>query len=825
MKQFLLFLVLQFAIFCETANAQYFKNYNKDYVYETDTCSIVFNFGNAKFHSFAQFTSFITSVDGSGGNIYTRVDVLNDSALEVIIPPVKGFSFGNKLLLNISARNQSFDYQNLVDRLPINILSFVPNSQIYCLPSNRIFDLDSLNSFAMLTLNGKGTHFLEPETEFGYEKNFPGGGFTKLDSVQIISDTLAYLFFPKPKENTVANFGIQYRNKKDGPRFYFSSISFRNSMFGTDKINMEVSATPRKINTNNTVQSAVEIKLIENSYFNPDTLSRLIKPSLQLANYNGEILPITYEADSMVFDSFTYFLDGGPYLNRARFYFKIPIHQSLASGAYDLVINHSQLAIARVPAQIEISRPQPIVTMPGFAFPGKNFQIEIRNPYATLDTNGIQFKIANNPLVQIDSFRVWKEYNYVYGHTDSLALNGSFKLLIKQANRPEILLQDALKISQTLPLLLRFYPHNRLVTGRADSTKRLSSDGYSGIKLGRKMPVIRFLKDGNLYPSISITGASEFLAYNQVYFQVDSTVLQGYYDAEVFDSISNKWWLQKEAVYVMGSVRAKHISPNVVATSGIGFRQFTCWFKGSHFTQAKDIKAGDYFIDFSVINDTCITFKGITGVPAFYNEVDGYIGNDFNMTIVFKPSLTQFAPNWIAKGTKMQFTLNADASSWSDFPENLVVYFERENIFEQNLKVSNYEVINDTTLLVDVEASDILELGLYDLVLYQTGNFLKINKYNALNAVATSLNPIKESANLKPQIYPNPSSGNLEGNFAKALFSKLEILSIEGKVLYMDHLQSPHFSIELQDILPSSGIYFLRLSGAQNYTQKIFFNP
>jgi hypothetical protein len=65
----------------------------------------------------------------------------------------------------------------------------------------------------------------------------------------------------------------------------------------------------------------------------------------------------------------------------------------------------------------------------------------------------------------------------------------------------------------------------------------------------------------------------------------------------------------------------------------------------------------------------------------------------------------------------------------------------------------------------------------------------------------------------------------LEGNFAKALFSKLEILSIEGKVLYMDHLQSPHFSIELQDILPSSGIYFLRLSGAQNYTQKIFFNP
>jgi hypothetical protein len=293
----------------------------------------------------------------------------------------------------------------------------------------------------------------------------------------------------------------------------------------------------------------------------------------------------------------------------------------------------------------------------------------------------------------------------------------------------------------------------------------------------------------------------------------------------VFDSISNKWWLQKEAVYVMGSVRAKHISPNVVATSGIGFRQFTCWFKGSHFTQAKDIKAGDYFIDFSVINDTCITFKGITGVPAFYNEVDGYIGNDFNMTIVFKPSLTQFAPNWIAKGTKMQFTLNADASSWSDFPENLVVYFERENIFEQNLKVSNYEVINDTTLLVDVEASDILELGLYDLVLYQTGNFLKINKYNALNAVATSLNPIKESANLKPQIYPNPSSGNLEGNFAKALFSKLEILSIEGKVLYMDHLQSPHFSIELQDILPSSGIYFLRLSGAQNYTQKIFFNP
>jgi hypothetical protein len=339
------------------------------------------------------------------------------------------------------------------------------------------------------------------------------------------------------------------------------------------------------------------------------------------------------------------------------------------------------------------------------------------------------------------------------------------------------------------------------------------------------MPAIRFLKNGQLFPSIRITGAEEFLAYRQVYFQVDSNVLPGYYDAEVFDSISNKWWLQKEAVYVMGSVRAKHISPNVVAASGVDFRQFTCWFKGSHFTQAKDIKAGDYYGEFSVINDTCISFKGISGIPAFYNEVDGYIGNDFNMTIVSEPSLTQFTPNWIAKGTKMQFTIHADASSWLAFPDYLVVYFERENIFEQNLKISNYTVVNDTTLQVDVEATDTLELGLYDLVLYQTKDFLNVKKYNALNAVATALNPIKTGANLKPQIYPNPSSGKLVGEFAKAQFSKVEILSLEGKVLYTEHLQSPHFSLELQDILPSAGIYFLRLSGTQNYTQKIIFNP
>jgi hypothetical protein len=195
------------------------------------------------------------------------------------------------------------------------------------------------------------------------------------------------------------------------------------------------------------------------------------------------------------------------------------------------------------------------------------------------------------------------------------------------------------------------------------------------------------------------------------------------------------------------------------------------------------------------------------------------------MTIVSEPSLTQFTPNWIAKGTKMQFTIHADASSWLAFPDYLVVYFERENIFEQNLKISNYTVVNDTTLQVDVEATDTLELGLYDLVLYQTKDFLNVKKYNALNAVATALNPIKTGANLKPQIYPNPSSGKLVGEFAKAQFSKVEILSLEGKVLYTEHLQSPHFSLELQDILPSAGIYFLRLSGTQNYTQKIIFNP
>jgi hypothetical protein len=275
----------------------------------------------------------------------------------------------------------------------------------------------------------------------------------------------------------------------------------------------------------------------------------------------------------------------------------------------------------------------------------------------------------------------------------------------------------------------------------------------------------------------------------------------------------------------MGSVRAKQISPNVIAASGVDYRQFTCWFKGSHFTQAKDIRAGESYTAFTVINDTCITFKGINGIPAFYNDVDGYIGNDFTMTVVPEPSLTQFTPNWIAKGNKMKYTLHADASSWIAIPNNIIAHFERESEIEQNLIVSNYSVVNDTTLEMDVEASDSIKPGFYDLVLSQTKNFLWLKKDNALNAITTSLNPIKNSSIAWPKIYPNPSNGMLQGEFANSQFSKLEILSLEGKLLYSEALTGKHFLLNLQGILPASGIYLLQLSGTQNFTQKIIFNP
>jgi hypothetical protein len=807
-----------------SAQGQYLKSYDKDFVYQSDTCRITLKFGGAKFLTFADFIPTISAQYMVGNGALCTIKVIDDSTLVFKIPPISWSMVHSYFNLSLSGIDQYFVTHKLVDKLLFKELLYIPNSQIYCLPSNNIFDLDSIGSYAMLTLNGRGTHFLEPETEFGYEKALEGAKFTKIDSVLVVSDTLAYLFFPKPKENIVANYGIQYRNKKDGPRISFSSITFKNTMFGEGKIKMEFTASPYRISKIPTVQSAMEVKLIENDYFNPDTLSRLIKPSIQIAENKGEILPMVYVTDSMVFDSF---MLGGIYKKRAKFYYNIPIEQKLASGEYDIVFNHSQLSSVRLPAQIGIIRPQPELYKKGFTTPGRNFQIDIlfKPLNANLDTNGIDFVFANNPHVKIDSVKEYNQHYFLYGHADTLALSGNFNLHIRQANRPEIFMEDALRISQSLAVLVRFYPHNRLLPGRIDSSKYLTTDFFAGIKLEGKMPNIRFLKDGNLFPNISVTAAPDFNSNFLVYFQVDSTVLPGYYDAEVFDTLTNKWWLQKEAVYVMGSVRAKQISPNVIAASGVDYRQFTCWFEGSHFTQAKDIRAGESYTAFTVINDTCLTFKGINGIPAFYNDVDGYIGNDFTMTVVPEPSLTQFTPNWIAKGTKKKYTLHADASSWSAFPDHIIAHFERESEIEQNLIVSNYSVVNDTTLEIDVEATDSIKPGFYDLLLYQTKNFLWLKKANALNAITTSLNPIKNTAIALPQIYPNPSNGMLQGEFSNAQFSKLEILSLEGKLLYSEALTGKHFLLNLQGILPASGIYLLQLSGTQNFTQKIIFNP
>jgi hypothetical protein len=106
----------------------------------------------------------------------------------------------------------------LVQNLPINLLVYKPANRITCLNSYTVFLVDTLDSFVRVSLTSRSSHFLEPNTQFGYNKKQFDGEFIRIESVQVFTDTFAFVYLPKPKENVSGTYTLQYRNKKDGPQ-------------------------------------------------------------------------------------------------------------------------------------------------------------------------------------------------------------------------------------------------------------------------------------------------------------------------------------------------------------------------------------------------------------------------------------------------------------------------------------------------------------------------------------------------------------------------------------------------------------------------------
>jgi hypothetical protein len=828
--KYLLICVLLCSFTIKNLKAQYLKGMSRDWVLDLglrpDTCEIFFYFGNAEFTKY-NFTS-TTLYDSNYKSIEGyELKLVNDSTLRLKFPAIFSEPKANWLLGKFYVRDEKDNYRE-IGNYQIQILR--KDNSISARINNPInsINTDTLIDFVKLEIVGINTHFLEPNTTFHYaiENQFGSNNF---DSVSVISNELAYLYLPIKSTHLIGTYKIYYTNKRD---LTVNPIAIRLETEAYKVSKMRIVANPpvSKYYNQGAANASLYLELPQTEAFNPDTILLHLKGQIQLAHSHGASLPIFFESDSVLLD--TGYWPWIPPTLKLYYNFKLPYQ--LPSGNYDLIFTHPQLPQARLLQPINIHRPN---IHPFFViFPGWPFKLNFSLKPKPSELAAIQFVFEANAGLYVDSIKfqlLGKDTTgiVVFGHSDSSTQDGQYDLHILQPNNYPIYLNDAIRVVSSLPQNIKFISNHLLNIGRIDSSKRILSPNLPSLINTNKtyLAPVRFLRNGTIDTSISIKAHPNFRSYGTVVFNVDSLATPGHYDAEIFDTLNQKWHLQKEAIYVMNTIsRAVEISPKTVAYDGGGeTRLYTCWFKNTHFSQAKEIRLGSYYHSPVVVNDTCLQFRGGNADPVFYNEIDGYIGNDFIMDVVYSPSITLFSPNWIAKGSRTKFTIHSDASNWTYFKE-IQFHFRKNYIYETKLKTVSYTVINDTMLEFEVEAGDSLT-GPYDLRIDQyppnsfSGETIELKE--ALKVVPVGINEHIKGPNSLPKLNPNPNNGKFEITANNNLFQSYEIIDILGKPIASGSLDQNKNQLDLSQELKQPGIYFIKLSGEKTITLKFIFNP
>jgi hypothetical protein len=825
--------ILSTFLFCHLGlnlQAQYLKGANKDWVVYTgkigDTCEVFYYFGNSKLNSYTSISVTIYDDSYRYSNYQYELKVINDSTaslklpMNIIVDQTK-YLHGQFYITDEKLNGRYIGkFQIDILRKDHSINAFIKDY----FPKKVI--TDTFIDFVRLEIIGEKTHFLEPNTTFYYSivNQFISHVF---DSVQIISNELAFVYLPIKSINLIGLYHIYYTNKRDlsvSPKI----VSVETKSFGAGKLSIQTTPYLTKHYTEETASGSLLIELPKTDEFNPDSILLHLKGNIQLAHSNGHALPINFETDSIIFDTGGYI----PWWStpRLKLYFRYNLPYYLPTGNYDLIFTHPQIPEARLAQPINLHRP----TINQFVniFPGWPFHFTLKLKPTPSELSNTQFIFEPNAGLHFDSVKydIYSKDTVrikVYGHSDSITKDGNYDLQILQPLKHPILLDNGIRVKSNLPQNLKFISDIRLNIGREDSSKRVNSRNLPKLVNYKYLAPIQFTRNGIIEPKITIKPHQNYLLYNTVTFNVDSAVLPGYYDGEIYDTLQQKWFTQKEAIYVMNNfARAIEISPKIIAFTGGGqTRLYTCWFKNSNFSKANEIRLGSTFHSVEVINDTCIQFRGGNGQPAFYNDIDGFIGNDFAMNVVNSPTITTFTPNWMAKSSKSKFTIKADATNWI-YLSHIQFYFRKNFVYEDKLKVISYTIINDTLLELELEAGDSLT-GTYDLIVYQypqnslNGETIYLNK--ALKLVPVGLSENILGNHKLPILFPNPNKGIFEINKNGHSFDMFDILDFQGRKLYSGSLNED--KIDISPYLHQAGLYLIRLKGIQTITLKFDFRP
>ncbi|MDP1725379.1 MAG: hypothetical protein Q8M15_01245 [Bacteroidota bacterium] len=795
------------------------KNYYPGMVYEKDTTEFTMEFSSAKLSLYQKLELILISNTGNfSQSVFCKI--VNDSTLKAFLPTPDTQKIGSSFKLSLNVIDEHDDFRYLMYNQPINIIRRNFNNQVHISLDSQYRFNNNAPDWVKIGVRGFNTHFLNPETQFAYHRNyFSSASVRQIDSFNIINDTFAYVYLPSPRNHGYVTYAIKFRNYQDGILPYSNG-----SVIFCNEINPFYDAFVylQEPLTKNDTNILLTVRLRDTDSFNLDSINRNLKPVIKLTYHNQKNVIAQFSLDTMTFD--TFILLGKSSQRSLSFLFKISLPQDLVPDFGDVLFQHPQLEDLWFPDLLAFNNISPEIKFPVANFPGKKFSLEFSDKGHVLDSGqfSISFQQSGQTVTNIstDSIRYFQDHSFIlYGRSDSNAL-GAYDIRILKNSGYSYMLTRCLIVNPQFPFLLKIYSGNKFLPEKIDSSLDIRSEylpgffpfGLNQFQILRNQQVV-----GGIQLILPPANSPLFAG-----IKIDSGVSSGWYDLKFFDTTDSRYYIQKDFIYVYSTSRAVKISPEKYAVYGVGNKEFTVWFKNTHFIKARDIRITGYS-DIQVLNDTLLKMNGRGADPVIFNEVDSFVACTFTRIPQEFPLLTHVSPNWVAPATKVTFTIKADVSTWSLFPNDVDVSFRRDLLYVPDIFVTGNTVLNDTTIVVEAIVSDTVKSGYYQLLVFQRDVYASMLLDSAVRAVPVGLDAISIQKKNQIEVYPVPSNGVLQIKFNESNCRRLQILSVLGELVREIPIREPGLLLNLDDLLPCNGIYLLHFEGEQSQFHKIIY--
>ena len=798
MKQFLLIICFFLSI---QVKAQVLKSCRPSQINPNDSNTLLFEFKNAHFTRY-QNPYLIYSKS------YCEAKILNDSCLLFVLPPFDTST--NDTLFDIKISCSDASWNPLILNYP-KLLKRIDELKQY-------IELDSNSSFQqtpnklLLKIKGKSSHFNQSKNNIQLISNKSLGVNEEADSIIIIHDSLLYAQFNLSAHFEKGLYQIRLSNSIDGILKTKQPIQLGSSDFTL------------LLNNNSLIQKGDSIsfhlmyhesKVGPRLNWNAHTELHVVHSELQTLQL--KLVPTSHFIDS---SSNTIF-------HQLSFKNRLPL--KMPTGIMDLRLTYDSFGTIYFNKRFSVFHDKPYIAGNLKSMPGRGFSfyvsfLDIKN---LPDSFGFKFHKNNiiSSEVLIDSFTVLGSgYVQLYGHSNEQA-NGQYQLVIN-TKEDVYKYDDFMSISTYFPFAFQLNP-THYYQNEDSAYIMVKSEYYSIFDYVNNLNNYQFEKDGQSIAGMTLVPYTADPGHNFKIF-IPRGLSKGWYDLKFYNTILQKWEMQKNACYIYGDARGIAINKQKIAANGTGPIRIQMRFSGTHFTQAST-SLMNYNDDVKIIHDSLVEFpfsapeNSLPGYMGFtaYNDVDGYIPCFPLIEVFTYPKIVALNPSSGKAGDTLDVWVHTDMTTFTQFQNDVSPVFRKNDQFESRMNILKREIINDTLLKVKVFISSDMPAGKIDFGIFQNQSFVYYQLTDAFEVKNAGNGIKKEISSTSIEIYPNPTSGLLVIDNKKEDFKLYKIFNLKGELLFEGHLDRGNNQVYISKETIGQQLFILQLIGDQSFFQKI----